>query len=517
MIRILLFISILFSLVLSPLLSQETNEEVKTPKVKLTLKEAVQRAIENSPDIKNTAFELIKSDSGYLKSQSKYSWRFVGGLDSQKSTFPNNRSNFFTGTKSSTDKFNAGIEKIFMTGTYFKIDASSQRFDSNAFEDPVQNASSGFSALALRPLYTGAITLTLSQDILKNSFGLKDQNIDKMLKHQSEINKLDLSYKLSGTIVDTMVSYWSYIVSESSVQTFEQLLKNSKNIRNLTIQKTRLGLAENFEINQWNALISQTENQLEKAKLEKEESRRKLSRILNLPPDHDLGEITDLEKDLPETIDFDKDLAYAFEHRHDWKSLGLKKEIAQLTKENAKDDALPSVKVTASRSAKGQTLISPQANYTNTQYGIPSTKYYDAIANVKVTYPLFDKGVKAGLRDAEIMNYQVSLEEDNLKREIYDDVYNKYQQVVVGHKILENSIETRKQSEAYYKGLYNSFRQGRYTAVMVKNALDNLVQNQLSETQSMINFNINLMRYELAKNELFEKYDISIEKILPKF
>lgn len=84
-----------------------------------------------------------------------------------------------------------------MTGTYFKIDASSQRFDSNAFEDPVQNASSGFSALALRPLYTGAITLTLSQDILKNSFGLKDQNIDKMLKHQSEINKLDLSYKLS--------------------------------------------------------------------------------------------------------------------------------------------------------------------------------------------------------------------------------------------------------------------------------------------------------------------------------
>jgi outer membrane protein TolC len=508
--------SILVFLYCLPLFSIEKRVFEKSDN-KLTLKEAVRKAVEHNPEIRNNAYELVKSDSGFLKSQSKYSWRLLGGIDSQKSKLPDNQINFFSGTKTSTDKFNVAVEKIFQTGTYFKIDASSQRFDSNAFEDPIRNAGGGFSALAIPALYTGAIALTLSQDLLKNSFGVQDQNIQEILKNQGQINRLDMSMKISNTIVDTLVSYWSYIIATSSVNTFEQLITNSKSIRDLTVQKTKLGLAENFEVNQWNALLSQTQNQLEKSKLEQSEAKRKLKRILNLTDSTELGEISDLEEDIPVDLNLEKDIELAFKNRYDWKSLLLRKDIAARNKENAKDDALPSVKLSGSRSAKGQTLISPQYNYLNTDNGIPTLKYYDATANLKISYPLFDKGVKVGIRDAEILSYQVSLQEEELKKEIIDDLLNKHDQVVVGHKILKNAIETRKQSANYYKGLYNSFRQGRFTAVAVKNALDTLVQNELQETQSKINFNINILRYELAKNQLFEKYDIDIDEIIPKF
>lgn len=513
-----LFLSILLLMSGSVLAQKGALEKSETQNpVKLTVREAIQRAIEFSPEIRNTTFELVKTDSGFLKAESKYSWRLIGGVDAQKSVLPDNQLNFFTGTKTSTDKISGGIEKVFNTGTYFKTEVSTTRFDSNAFEDQVRNLGTGFSGLAIPPLYTGAVTLTLSQDIMKNTFGVQDRNIQKILKNQSEIAKLDLGFRISTTIVDTLVTYWSGIVTESSVKTFDQLLKNTKNIRDITKQKANLGLAESFEINQWNALYSQTENQLQKAKLEHEENRRKLVRILNLPQDTQLGEMSDLRVDFPTDINLEKDLEYAFFHRNDWKSMGFKKEIANLSRENAKDNALPSVKLAASRSAKAQTLISPQQNFTGTENGIPTMKYYDTSANLKIVYPLGDKGVRADLRDAEILNAQVKIQEEDMYKEIVDDLKNKYDQVVVGHKVLDNAIQTTKQSEAYYKGIYNSFRQGRFNAVAVKNALDTLTQNQLQEIQAKINYNINLLRYDLAKNALMEKYDISVDKLVPNY
>ena len=311
------------------------------------------------------------------------------------------------------------------------------------------------------------------------------------------------------------MDYWNYSVSDSSAVTFEQLLKNTKNIRDLTKQKTGLGLAENFEINQWNALYTQTENQLERAKLERDENKRKLIRNLNLTSDSEIGSITDLETEIPAGLNFEKDLEYAYQNRGDWKSMKLRKEIAELSMKNAKDNALPSLKVSGSYSYQGQTLISPQDNFTNTANGIPSFKYHNLNANARLTYPIGDTGVKAELRDSAILQRQVSIMEEDLKKEIADELRARVDAVIIGHKILQNAIKTRKESESYYNGLLGSFRQGRFTAVAVKNALDTLVQNQLQEVQSKINFNINILRYEVAKNSLLKKFDIDVDKIIP--
>jgi len=195
-----------------------TGEEKPKKVLRLTLKEAVQRSVEFNPTIRNSKYELVKYDSGFLKSESKYSWRLVGGADIVQGVLPYNQANILSGTRTQTNRYNMGIEKVFTTGTYFKIDASTQRFDNNAFEDPLTSPS-GFRGLAIPPLYTGAITATLAQDILKNTFGMQDRNNQKILKNQSEITKEELSLRLSNTIVAALVDYWNYSVSDSSVAT----------------------------------------------------------------------------------------------------------------------------------------------------------------------------------------------------------------------------------------------------------------------------------------------------------
>ena len=514
-------LSVLFIIVAQ--ISAETNsgkivtgddKPLKTSK--LSIKEIVQRSMEFNPAVRNSKYELVKYDSQFLKSQSKYSWRIVGGADINQGKLPLNQAQLFSGTKTQTNKYALGTEKVFSTGTYFKVEASSQRFDSNAFEG--NNAPGAFRAFGIPALYTSAVTATLSHDIIKNGFGgFSDMRTQEILKKQSEINKEELSLSLTNSVVQSLVDYWSYAISDSSLKTFEKLLANTKSIRDLTKQKTAIGLSEGFEVNQWNALYTQTENQLEKTKLERDESKRKILRTLNLTSDSEIGETTDLVETLPAELDFEKDKEYAFKNRGDWKNMKARKDISALAMKNAKTNALPSLTVAGSYAYTGQTITSPQDSFTDSALGASSFKYHNLNGSAKLNYPLFDPGVKVDLRDAEILKRQVALMEEDLKKEIEDDIQSRIDSVIVGHKILQNAIKTKKDSETYYNGILNSFRSGRFTAIAVKNALDSFVQNDLAEVQARINYNINLLRYEVAKNSLLKKYDINVDALVESF
>lgn len=474
--------------------------------------QAVQYAIENNPQIRSARYDLQKTDSNYLKSQSKYTWRALAGLQASKQKQPFNQQNIFTGTKIHNDTISAGIDRMFETGTYFKIEGSTTRFDSNAFEEAATTPAS-FRSLGIGPLYTGKLGIVLSQELLKNSFGIQERNNQEMLKLQSKMAKNQVSYQISGLVVETLINYWQYLIQDESVKTYERLLKNTRDIRNLTYRKMNLGLAERFEINQWNALLSQAQSQVEKTKLSKEEARRKLLRTLNLPETTIIDNPKGLQEELPEDLNYQKDLEYAFANRSDWKNLKIQAEMAQLSEENAKNQAMPSLKATVSYGYQGQNLESPQKNFTDSKAGIPSFKYSEGSASLNLVYPINDPGVKVGIRDAYIQKKQVALSQQDKRREIEDEIQIRLDSVKTSHKILKNAIQTRKSTERYYYGLLSSFRRGRFTAVAVKNALDSLVQNELSEMRSKINFNIDLLRYDLAKNSILPRFGINEEKL----
>lgn len=286
--------------------------------LKLTTEETVKRALENNYNLQNLRYELAKSDTNFLKNDSKYSWRLVADGRSSQSILPFNQTNIFTGTKISDDTIKGGIEKILQTtGTYFKMEAGTRRFDSNAFENPATTPA-GFSALGIPPLYTGFVRATISQDLLKNSFGYKGRNEIKILESQAEIAKNQVSQQISAVIVESLVDFWDYSIKTQAVKTYKQLVENTKNIRNLTIRKQSLGLSESFEVNQWNALLAQAENQLETAQVQKEEAKRKLVRSLKIPDGTSLSEETNLLEELIEKPDYIKDLEYAYKHRADF-------------------------------------------------------------------------------------------------------------------------------------------------------------------------------------------------------
>jgi len=480
----------------------------------LKLDEAINRALENNPNILRKKLDLAKADTDEQKNQGRYAWRAVADASIDQQKLPFNQNNIFTGTKQQTNTYNAGIEKLFSTGTYFKVNVNTKRFDSNAFEDQFRTPA-GFGGLGIGPLYTSSINLTIAQDLLKNAFGYKERKTEQILENNTLILKDQLEQELSQLIVESLVDYWDYSVKDNSVETYEQLLENTKNIRNLTIRKRSLGLSEGFEVNQWNALYAQAESQLQKAIVDRDEAQRKLVRTLALDPNTKFNEITPLVDTLPSKVNYDTDLAYAYKHRADFRNMARKKENSELGLKIAKSDALPTLKVSGTLGYQGQNLISTGENFSDKNNGITSQKYPVRQGAVDFSYPLNDKGVQAGIRDAEITKRQALLEEGDLVKAVADDVKTRIDLLKSSYKIYENARVTEEESKKYYNGVVRSFQQGRFNAVAVKNALDSLVQDQLSLIRAKVDYNINLHRYYVAKNSLFEEYKIDKEKLVP--
>lgn len=503
--------STLILLVSVGLLAAESGDKGFT----LSLQDAVKYAIENNREVMQARLELAKADSSLMKYEGKYSWRALSKAELDEKKFPFNQNNIFTGTKTQTNTYSAGLEKLFTTGTYFKLEAKSQRFDSNAFEDP-NKTPAGFTALGLPPLYTDTLSVTIAQDLLKNAFGANERNMEKILENQTEILREQMEDQVAGKVVATLVDYWNYSVKESGYQTFEQLLKNTKNVRDLTIRKQGLGLSESFEVNQWNALLSQVEGQMAQAIAEREEARRKLIRSLNLPEDTVFQKTTPLSETLPSKLDYQADIDYAYKHRADFRAILRKKENAELSMKTAKNEALPSLKAAGTYGYQAQNTISPQNNYSDGRAGVFSYQYPVMQGSLDLSYPIMDKGVKAGIRDAEIQKRQVSLEEADLVKAVSDDVKTRIDILKASFQVMENAKHTEEESKKYYNGVLRSFQQGRFNALAVKNALDTHVQDQLSLVRAKVDYNINLHRYYVAKNVLFEEYGVDRSKLLPE-
>lgn len=481
--------------------------EKKTPQ--LSLKEVVEIVVYNSNAIKLQKLEIIKSDTDIKKEESKYApvldfkyqnYERIDKLLPQAT---------FTGTKINQEVFSLGIQKLFETGTFLRVEGSDTKFDTNAGETPLAATNPILQQLRQPPIHTAAIRILFQQDLLKNGFGYSQKRLEEIARKKSLIQREQLEFQLAGLIAKTIIDYWSLAIAEIELKTATGLLENVNTIRNITYMKRNLGLAEAFEVAQWEALYNQAEIAVNVAKLERDNRRKELLRVLNLDPGIALTGLTELQKDLPQDINLEKDIEYALKNRKDLKIIRQSLEIARLTKELARNNLQPTVRV------GGQYATRDFGRYPGSAWdNVHSGKYPERAVEFSIQYPLWDEGAKVDLRNAEITVKQLEIQEKDTERAIRDEVETGYNQILTAYDSLKKAEQAYRQTLNFYNGLLNGYRKGRFNATAIKNALDALLQAEKGYNQALINYNIILVRYDLIRNMLFEKFNINTEEIL---
>jgi hypothetical protein len=64
--------------------------------------------------------------------------------------------------------------------------------------------------------------------------------------------------------------------------------------------------------------------------------------------------------------------------------------------------------------------------------------------------------------------------------------------------------------------MVNNLLRGRLDSATVKNGLDALIMSRQVEIYALVGYNVSLFEFLVAKNQLWEKFDIDVEEYILK-
>jgi outer membrane protein TolC len=415
----------------------------------------------------------------------------------------------FTGTDFKEYNASVSLAHIFPTGTTvaFGVKELYKRTtppDTNQVVDPEYHNPSVF--------------MMIQQELVKNSFGKTDRLLNEILESATEMQRAAIINYLSYLIAGALVDYWTVAIDKSAVEIAQVELKTNQQVRDIIARNANFGLAESYDLNQYNALIAGSEIKTAQTEQNLRDAIRKLIRTLNLPPDTKIKGVTELSDVLPD-FNVENGLKAAYAKRVDFINALKALEISRKDFEIQKNNALPSLTFNLGVNSQGYEGIDPVNSGPKPKIapaiGEALTGEFPALqAQLKCTYPLDDSDLKTNIRNSYFKVKKAELAIENLKQEIRDNVYSSYEQVKLAHLALTKARTARKESEEFHGKLITKFRQGKMPSVAVKAATDVMMQARHGELQALVGFNIALLGYDLAKNEIFEKYNIVPEKYI---
>jgi len=340
--------------------------------------------------------------------------------------------------------------------------------------------------------------------------------LEEILKNGAKMQKEAVIFQLSIVIVQVIGEYWNTVISKVSLENAELQINETKKVRDLTARNARYGLADEYNLNYYNSLLAGAEARFEMTRQRYRESLRSFLTTINVSENTEVTG-TAVFSNKYQKVNVDEALMSAYNKRADYRIAFTALENAKMSLQVAENNTLPSL--TASFVGR---LNSESSKFSGTTGGsgsvgqISGFQYPGYEGKITVTYPIGDTDLYTQERNARFKLKQAEIQLDKYRRTVRDDVMNSTANIETTYKVYQKTIEARRQSELFYRGMVNNLRLGRITSAVAKNGLDALVQSREQELQALVGYNIALLQFDVARNVLFEKYNIDVEKYIPK-
>ncbi|MCU0847243.1 MAG: TolC family protein [Spirochaetes bacterium] len=467
----------------------------KDKKLRLTVKKVIEYLISNNHDIKSALIAYKGTSIGLLNFNSKFDPYLTSSYMHGKAQIPNKSQQLFAGKSTDYDNYWVGLSKSFNTGT---------RIDAGLINGQYQDVNG--SLLASSGFQTG-VSVQLSQELLKNCFGISDRLTESMIANSARLNRGLIRMKLSGLMVEALIGYWNVAIAEEGLKTSEVNLKSTTEIRNLVINKAGIGLSEREEILDWNVRVLQSSNFNEKMKKLLFDTRLAVLRVLNFDSDFEI-EVGATFTSNPPDVNVEEAMKDAFIKREDWNNQNIALKNAEMEYRAAYNNLLPSLrfKVGVGNKDYSSRSFTGSVNTLNPEYNI----------GLDLVYPIGDRAADARLRQARLGIQNESVNKSRLEKAIRDEIVSIVKQCEVDYKIYQQTRKVRENAQNYYTHVLAKFRMGKYNALQLKLALDGYINSRQAELQSQVDYNISLIRRDLARNVIFEKLDVDINQILKR-
>ncbi|MCF8070460.1 MAG: TolC family protein [Desulfobacterales bacterium] len=384
------------------------------------------------------------------------------------------------------------LEQYFPTGTTVALEARTLRNDSSLYED-------GF--------YSNRLGMTITQALLKG-FGT-DANLVRL--KQARLDTRMSEYELRGftefLVSEVESTCWDYALARRQIEIVEESLKVSRQQLDETNELIAVGRLAKVELAAVQAEVASQEQALIEVRANKESIRLQLLRFLNPAGPGTWQREVDLihQPTLPEIkledVELYVDVAMRMNPILNEARLEILHGDMELVK--TRNGLLPLMDVFITLGESGY------ANSFGESISNINKDSYDALAGIRLNYPIFNREAKALNKRAEITWEQAQKAFENLSQLVEVDIRIAYIEVDRTKKQIAASSVTRMFNEEKFRIETEKLRVGKSTSFLVAQAQRDLLGSRIAEVRALTNYLKALIDLYRLDGSLLERRGIS--------
>lgn len=410
-----------------------------------------------------------------------------------------NRSRLATNPVTDNEDLNAGVgvRQDLPTGANYEL-----RFDNHR-----NNTNTSFLE-SLNPAYDSALSLVLTQPLLKN-FGVDVNRTQiKIAQNEREISLDQFRQTMMGVITQVQTAYWDLVFALENLKVQQRSLQLAKELAELNRARVRAGVAAPVEITQAEAEVAARERDVIAAEKGVRDAEDQLKVVLNMPKQGEWGGAilpTDPAKFSAVVPDLPGAVADALRKRPEYQAAKVDLSNRELNLRFARNQLLPDLALTGSVGVQGL-----GGNYGNDLDNLSSGDFYQASVGIALTVPIGNRAARSQFVKAQLERNQTQVSLQKLEVQITAEVREAVRRVETASKQVEATKAGRVLAEEQLRIERKRLEAGVSTTFEVLRLQRDLTAAQANEVQALTDFNKSLANLDQARGVALEKHRIQM-------
>ncbi len=472
--------------------------------IKLSLEEAILRALANSLDIRVVSFDPAISREDLVRAAAAFDFTVFGAMD--RIHAENKQANSFAGSINKQRNWSLGVRQHTTTGADWSLQwAMTRAWDNSDF----------FKLLNTH--YEPTLVLQVTQPLLRNAwpgFNLAQLRIARI---NTKISDAAFRDKVEEVITQVYSLYWTLIQARQGVEIQRRLLDQTQETYGITLSRSEVD-APSATITQIQASVRIRAATLITARKSILDVQEALARLLNDSQINALSshEVVPTTPMVTERLELDPidQMLLALQHNPQLEQARLGIAASEINVSVAKNQTLPKLDLSASAGIQDLGVQADRANF-DMLHG----DYASFSLGLAFEYPVGNRDRLANLRQRKLDRTKAMVTMQNTADQLAVSIAERIRQVYTSHEEIVYQHAAVKASEAQLWALKAMERKRALTPEFLQLKLQvqgTLAGSEQAELQAMVNYNNALADLARINGTVLElnRVDIALPRVV---
>lgn len=491
------------------------NLRIEDGKLRLTLDEARELALERNLSLVVERFRQVESELGLRQSMGIYDPNLTGDLGAFDETQPS--VSFLDGADVRINEgrnWNIGIGRLFSSGGTGSVSWNNQRSKSNS------------SFANLNPSYRVDFDLSFRQPLLRDFGKMNTERFIRIARTNVNISRESFEAQVVATLQSVEDAYWNLVEAEAQLGVAEESLALAEQLHGQNQIRVEVGTLAPLELVQSEAGIAIRQEEIIRARGLVGDSEDVLRQLMNLR-DADLWSLklvleTDPERDEVK-IDIEEAIATALAERPELRSKRLSQGDLNQDLGYFQNQKLPRVDLRVVYGVNGlggdlreidfftgELVREASGGYQDALDQAAGTNFQGWSAGVNVAYSIFNREAKARLALAEAGFERGEMELEDLELAITTSVRRIARFVDTARQGLESARVSSRLAEKNLDAEQKRYQNGMSTSFQVLEVQEDLTAARSREVAAVTGYRKALVLYYRSIGRLAEESGVEI-------